>query len=213
MRTAWIALACICASGCTDLVTVEVGADRVEPIELSETLPLGVALTACPTVTIPIVVPGAEAATASSAPSDGGCAITAQLSNAVIVDRETIAAQKQSLGTFDVTALVGIDVELVELELVDENGRSLPVERVTIATDDQLLFDTTIIGVQSPRPRSALPESVVAQFRSALATPADVRADLALQITFASAAAVPKRIGVRMVLQPILLIDVVRAAL
>jgi hypothetical protein len=189
----------------------------VKPIEVSRAIVLSPAAlpSACPATTLPITVPDARAATATLAPSGDACVVTVHLDSVVLIDRDTIAAQQQSLGSFDATALVGIDLELLELDLTDESGRSLAgeVRRVAISVDGEPLFDTSTIGPQAEPPRSALPEPAVAAFRSALTTPSDVRADLDLELAFERAAPIPKRLDVRMLLQPILLVDVVRAAL
>lgn len=216
MRIASLSLVLLCASGCTDLVTTEVGADRVAPIEIEGSIPgVPTDLEGCPTATVPIRWADARDATVTSAPSDTECEVTVRATEALIVDRATIEAQSQSIGAFDETALVGVDLELVELVLTDDDGRSLEdaVRQASVLVDGQPLYEGVAVGPQSPPPRSSLPESTVATFREALAAPRDVRADLELRFTFTDADAIPKRVGLGLVLQPILIVDVVRAAL
>ncbi len=215
MRRLGLVLVLLALPGCTDLVTARVGAGRVKPIEVRESIPLASAtLPACVPLTLPIEVPEARSATVELSPSGDACLVTVRLTSAVIVDRATIAAQLASLGTFDVSALVGIELVLNELDLTDGSGAEADVRAVAIAVDGQALFDTTTLGPQpSPPPRGALPESTVMAFRAALKSPADVRADLTIQLTVPNAAALPKQLEVRMVVQPVLLVDVVRAAL
>lgn len=217
MRASWPTLGLLLAiSGCTDLVTVELGAGRVSPIEVRQEVPLRAEiLRSCAPVTLPFEWPNSEGASASIAPAGAGCEVTIVVTSAVIVDRDTIVEQLASIGELDATALVGIDVELVELVLTAGDGSSLDgaITAAAVRIDGQPIFMGVSPGVQSPPPRGALPETTAAGFRAALTQPADVRADLELRFVFADPSAIPTRLGVRVVLQPIFLVDVVRAAL
>lgn len=216
MRLAWLPFIVLCASACTDLVTTEIGEGSVAPIEIERSVSLpATAPQGCPTATIPITWPDARAASVSIAPGDAGCEVTVRASEVVVVERATVEAQAQEIGDFDETALVGIDLELVELEVTDDAGASLgaAVRDATVSLDGQPLFESVGVGAQSPRARGTLPEATVAEFREALAEPQDVRGDLELRFTFTGAKAIPEQLDVRIVLQPILLVDVLRAAL
>jgi hypothetical protein len=203
------------ASGCTDLVTIDVGRDRLSPITFEREVVLGGgALASCPAGESALRPDGALGGSASIAPVASGCLARVVLRDALLVDRETMIRIAESTEGFDTTALVGFDVEVDELTIA---GDGAPLGAETISALEVLLESEPVIEAPGPESvagdRVALPEPVVDSFLEAVELERELRVDVEVRLTFRAGAPLPDRLGVRLVLQPILRIDVVRAAL
>jgi len=208
-------LGVVLGSGCSDPVSVDVGMDRISPVELERGLSLGGgALLGCPEVERSLAPDRALAASASIAPVTSGCLARLRLEDALLVDAGTVDRIADSIDGFDRTALVGFDVQVDALSL-DADGAPLSSE--TVRELRILLEGETVLAASDPGAlagqRVALPESVVDAFFEAVDARRELRVDLEVRLTFREGEALPERLHVRMVLQPILRIDVVRAAL
>lgn len=194
-----IVAALLLGTACTDLVTVDVGAPNLEPVVVERDLPAGPVDAACAAARG--AVEGTVVGRDVDVP-DGACLVVLRSPNEVLVERAFLEANADELARFDPSALVGIDVEILELELgIDPLGVRLSIDGRPLVTDLE------------ERQRVALPQSLVARFREALVEPADVRADLELRVVIADPGDVPETVRMRLVFQPILRVDAVRAAL
>lgn len=205
----------VLASGCTDLVTIDVGRDRIAPITFEREVVLaGGALTGCPAGERTLSPDGALGGSASIAPVVSGCLARVVLSDALFVDRDTMVRIAESTEDLDTTALVGVDVE-VDALAIEGDGVALGSE--AIAELDVLLESEPVIEAPSPESvtgdRVALPEPVVGAFLESVELERELRVDVEVRLTFRAGAPLPDRLGVRLELQPILRVDVVRAAL
>lgn len=205
----------VLASGCTDLVTIDVGRDRISPITFERELVLGGgALASCPAGESTLSPDGALGGSASIAPVASGCLARVVLRDALLVDREAMGRIAESTEGFDTTALVGVDAEVDELA-IEGDGVTLGSE--TIAALEVRLESEPVLEAPSPESvegdRVALPEPVVDAFLESVDLRRELRVDVEVRLTFREGAPLPDRLRVRLVLQPILRIDVVRAAL
>jgi hypothetical protein len=215
LRAACLALVTMLGSGCTDLVTVDVGPDRISPITFERELVLGGgALAGCPAGESTLRPDGALGGSASITPVATGCLARVVLRDALLVDRETVSRVADSIEGFDTTALVGFDVAVDELTI---RGDGVALGSATIAALEIRLESEPVLAAPSPESvtgdRVALPEPVVDAFLEAVELEHELRVDVEVRLTFRPRARLPDRLGVRLVLQPILRVDVVRAAL
>lgn len=194
-------LSAILVTGCTDLVTVDVGAGRIEPVTIEERVALDdLASGRCLDAERDIEAADALEGTLSVRALPSSCRVEVELDDAVLVDRATMIAIADALADLDTTALVGIDVEVLELIVPGSTSVELGLERTTLARSTELPV------------RTSVPEAVVDAFLVAVEKRAELRADLTLAVAFPRGTAL-SRVDARMVLQPILRVDVVRAAL
>lgn len=205
----------VLATGCTDLVTVDVGRDRIAPITFEREVVLGGgALASCPAGERTLSPDGALGGSASIAPIVSGCFARLVLRDALFVDREAIIRIAEATEGFDTTALVGLDVE-VDALAIEGDGAALGSERISEL--GVLLESEEVLAAPSPEDvtgdRVALPEPVVDAFLESVELERELRVDVEVRLTFREGAALPERLRVRLVLQPILRVDVVRAAL
>lgn len=216
LRTACAALlVLVLGSGCTDLVTIDVGRDRVPPIAFERELVLGGgALLGCPAGERTFDPEAALAGSASIAPVTIGCLARVRLDEAVLVESERIGAIADSIEGFDRTALVGFDVAIDELTI---RGDGAPLRGESIRELTMLLDDETVLSAPEPEEvvgdRVALPVPVVDAFFEAIEARRELRVDIEVRITFREGVPLPDRLRVSMRIQPILRVDVVRAAL
>lgn len=201
-------------SGCTDLVTIDIGRGRIAPIEVNRELDVGGGtLLGCPKIERSFAAEGAASASASLTPVTTGCRARLRLEDALLVNRANIERIGGMLAGFDRTALVGIDVEVDELAL-DGDGERLESDsthELSVLLDEQIVL-SAIEPESVPGRREALPESVVDAFFRAVDAEEALRVDLELQLTFREGARLPDTLRLHMLLQPILRVDVIRAA-
>lgn len=209
-----VPIAFVPTAGCTDLVTVDVGRGEIEAITFERELVVGGgALEGCPTGERPIEPVGALTGTASVTPVETGCLAGVRLERAVLVDEATMLDIADTLEGFDTTALVGFDVEVDALELAGD-GVLLDgsIRGLTILLEGDVVLEASE-PASLPGDRVALPQSVVDAFLDAVARRTELRVDVEVRVTFRDGARLPDRLRVEMVLQPILRVDVLRAAL
>lgn len=211
---AMLPLALLLGTGCTDLVTIDVGRDRIAPIVFERQLSVGGGPAfGCPTLEREFSPEGARSGFAAMAPVTEGCTARVVLEGAEIADRNEIITIAETLDGFDTTALVGIDVVVDELTLTGD-GVALGSDSLT---EVELLLDGTTV-LHGPDPasvlgsRAAVPETVVDAMLEAVADRAPLLVDVEMRATFEDAF-VPEGLHVRTVLQPILRVDIVRALL
>ena len=209
-----LAVLLIPLAGCTELVTIDVGRGKIEAITFERELVVGGgAVDGCPTGERPIEPVGALRGTASIAPVATGCLAGVRLEQAVLVDEARMREIADTLEDFDVTALVGFDVEVDALELA---GDGVMFDGSTSGLTILLEGDTVLEASEPasiPGDRVALPESVVDAFLDAVERRGELRVDVEVRVTFHEGAPLPDRLRVEMVLQPILRVDALRAAL
>ncbi len=215
---AYSILGCTFLFGCDDLVTIDVESEKIEPITVDLSLDLGdqpVAL--CPELVVPLQIANATAASATLTPVELGCRLDIRIDDAMLVSRETLMSQAQVLEDVDTTALVGIDVVLEEVVVEDgTTNTSFPpgtIQEIGLGIEDQVVLRTTELGVQSTTVRGPLPRSLVDEFLVAIEKGTELRGDVELSLSFATASTVPPTVHIVVVLQPILRVDVVRAAI
>lgn len=215
MRLALLALpTLVLLSGCEDLVTVRVG---LEPITFERDLKIGeVPPDVCPSVSRDFTPASALAGTATLAPVATSCVLTVRLEDAVLMDRATVLVIREELEGADTTALLGVVVQVNEVEVTDARGAPLDpraIDELEVGIDGVPVIPPTTLGEPLDGMEVALPQRTVDELLAGIAERREVRADLELRLSFVDPNAIPPQARVRIVLTPILLVDAVRAAL
>lgn len=212
MRTPIALVAAVLACGCQDLVTVEVGLD---PIELTRELRVGVIPPdVCPSVNRDLAPTHALSGSATLEPVAERCALTIRLEGAVLMERATVDALRAQLEGTDTTALVGVVVQVREVELVDARGVPLTpadVAEIELRVDSVAVVPSTALDASLETTRVVLPHETVEELLAAVEERREARADLELRLVFTSSEAIPETFLARVVLAPALLVDVIRA--
>ena len=213
-----IALAAFLAVGCTDLVTTDIGRGEIAAIEIDRRFSLDQARPRdlCPTLTRELPPGDARAASASLAPVEIGCELTLRVEDAVLVSAASMEQHGDAVGDRDTTAIVGIDVEVDELLVEDGAGVRLGQDEVGHIVLE--LEGTEVVRMAGPTGqeapiRGSLPQSLVDDFVAGLESGAEVRGDVEVRAIFTDASHIPDESRIYARLQPILRVDVVRAAL
>ncbi len=201
-------------TGCEDFVTVQIALD---PVAIDRDFAIGeLPPDVCPSVTRELEPMRALAGTATLEPIAAECVLTIELDDAVLLERDAVLAVREQLAGADTTALLGIVVDVEEAELMGPGGAAIgPAALHTIEgrIDGVAVVPPTAPGAALAATRVLLPRSTVDELLAAIDEGREARADLTLRLAFAGPAAVPSEARFHLALQPILLVDAVRAAL
>ena len=208
-------------TSCADLTTVTLGPDDLAAIEHERRVDLdAVPLFGC--------VPGAfevddgseGITTVLVSPEGAICRMTLVLDDVVLLDEAETRSASEQLADYDVDAVRAIRVQVEALEVSDAQGASvidapavlgveLRMESTTLLTHEDLPIDPAM-----PIERT-LPDEVRVRTIDAIEQGTALTADLHIDLLFdaANLASVPRTLGVRTVVQPIVDVDAVAAVL
>jgi hypothetical protein len=220
MNRAYLLLAATCCVGCAaaeDLVTINLGAGDLQTVKIEQSLKIGDTPQIPSCIPIPITLSQANAS-AELEPVADGCALTLSQTDLVIVDQKEVENARKKAGPFDIDGITGAHVELLKLNLLNEDGSTLPlaqyVDAVTVQVDNQVVVNKIAASaLQNDTPKADLPDSLVDKLKSAVK--ANHPATAAVKITFwldgAKLLQLPTALSVSAVIQPELDVNVIKA--
>lgn len=213
------AVSCSCAGvseSVDELATVELGAEALSPVQLERSVELGAdRIPACLdfSATLP-----ANNTTVSLKNSANGCALSIGQPGLVLLDVAALERARRESGPFDVSGIRSGGVELQKLELSTAHGSPLRladyVTFVSVQVDGQVVLDRVAPGELEGLSRQ-LPASVIDKLRSSLTNNQVATADIVLTLWLSAQTqlSLPDNLTMLLVLQPLLQVNVVDAAL
>jgi hypothetical protein len=200
-----------------DLVTVELGAEELNTIQIERSVTLGPAsLPACFDVNATLPSSDTTVALKNSA---SGCMLIVSQSDLVLADEQTIERAREAQGPFEVDGIRRGSVEVQSLQLSTDDGTPVIlsdyVTALSVEVDGQLVLD----GIEpsalegDDKLNQPLPDPIIEKLKAALENNQTATANvvLTLWLTDQTLNDPPDSLNLRLVLQPELQVDLVDA--
>lgn len=211
------ALSILITAGCSDLFLVELGRGQIGQVLVDRTFPTGHRpYEGCPEVRLAFESDGGGPhGNVVIAPLSHGCLLSVRVEDAILLNAATMSAWSDALASYDMRALVAIDVIIDELRLLGEARQPLDVRTlaaVSIALDDRILVDhRDLAHFGKEELRVSIPQSLIDRFIEALDEKKAFTGTIDVRLVLRPEVAIPRALRVRTLLQPVLLVDGWRA--
>ena len=199
-----------------DITTITLGNNYIQPVEIDESVKLSdEPLVAC----IPIQVDLPERnAIVTLQPSTAGCALTLHQPELVLFDKKQIDKARKQAGSFDIDGIRGGSVALIQIELLNPEGRTLPladyVDAVTVEVDGVVLLDRMDPDMLlNDQPKRELPSPLLEKLKSSVKNgqPATANVVLTLWLRGWVIQDVPPSLNMTLLIQPELEVSLLEA--
>jgi hypothetical protein len=213
----FVAVSCASCAAAEDLVTINLGKGDLQTVKIDQALKIGDTPQIPSCIPIPITL-SADNASAELKPVADGCALTLRQTDLMIVDQKEVDNARKQAGPFDIDGITAARVELMKLNLLNEQGGTLPlaqyVDAVTVQVDNDTVIDKMAASeLQNDTPKAELPDALVEKLKSAVKASHPATADV--QITFwlggTKIVQLPTTLSISAVLQPELDVNVFKA--
>ena len=206
------ALSLTLAAGCSDVFLVELGRGQIGQVVVDRTFPTGLhPYDGCPSIRAATDPSRGARTEVVVAPLSHGCLLALRMEDAVLLNDATMAAWSDALASYDMSALIAIDVIVDELVL--DGGRSVDfgpseLHSVSIALDDRVLLDKEEIeSLDTDEIRLAIPATLVDRFITALDEKRAFTGTIDVRVVLRPGIEIPRILHLRTMLQPVLLVD------
>jgi hypothetical protein len=206
------ALTLTLTAGCSDAFLVELGRGQIGQVVVDRTFPTGFRpYEGCPSVRIGTDGSSGPRGEIVVAPLSKGCLLALHMEDAVLLNDATMAAWSDALVSYDMNALIAIDIIVDELVL--DGGRSVDlgadeVHSVSIALDDRVLLDLEEIqSLDTNEVRLGIPDTLVDRFVTSLDERRAFTGTIDVRVVLRPGVQIPRILHLRTMLQPVLLVD------
>ncbi len=198
-------------SGCDDWLLVELGRGQIGQVTVDRTFPTGLyAYEGCPSID-QRYTSGAGGGRIVVAPLSEGCLLAVHIENAELLSAGTMALWAEALKSYDMSALISIDVGIDEFVLDGGRMHPLGTERVralSVALDERVLVEEKdLVNLHEDEVRVPIPQELVDRFEQALDERVAFTGTLDIRLVLRSSVPIPRFLHVRTLLQPYLLVD------
>lgn len=199
-------------TGCSDAFLVELGRGQIGQVVVDRTFPTGLRpYEGCPEIHLSSEGSSGPRGEIVVAPLSHGCLLSVHMEDAVLLNSATMSAWHDALVSYDMNALVAIDVIIDELVL--DGGRLVPLapdamRSVTIALDERVLVDRDDLAtIDTKELRVTIPEPLVDRFVTALDERRAFTGTIDVRMVLRPGIEIPRLLHLRTLLQPVLLVD------
>lgn len=206
------ALSLTLAAGCSDAFLVELGRGQIGQVVVDRTFPTGYRpYEGCPSIRLASDPERGPRSEVVVAPLSHGCLLALHMEETVLLNDATMAAWSDALVSYDMSALVAIDVIVDELVL--DGGRFVDlgpseVHSLSIALDDRVLIDQEEIeSLDTDEIRLGIPDTLVDRFITSLDEKRAFTGTLDVRLVLRPDVEIPPVLHLRTMLQPVLLVD------
>jgi len=215
-----LVLGCAAASDAVDdAITVEVGAESLQAVEMDHSIVLpGAGIPACLdfSATIP-----SSTTTVTLSNSPMGCSLTVDQPALVLLDEHAIERAREEAGNFDVDGIRGATLELQTLDLSAADGTRLElaehIDAVTLVVDGEVLLDHVDASELQADAQLAreLPTPLTDKLKTSLKANQAATADVVVSLWLRrdGLSDLPDTLHMHLVMQPKLQVNLVDAAL
>lgn len=211
-RAALVLLVSVLGPGCSDLFLVELGRDQIGKVRVDRSFPTGLrGYDGCPSLHLVFGKEGSTSGDVVVAPLSAGCLLSVRMEEAELLNAPTMRAWAEALKSYDMSALIAIDIIVDELSL--DAGRRSPfgdgdVRSLSIALEDRVLVDQDDLAtLGTSELRMTIPQRLVDRFLEALENGHAFTGTLDLRLVLREGVEIPPVLHLRTLLQPVLLVD------
>lgn len=224
MKPAYLLMLSVFCVGCAeirdtaaDITTITLGSEYIKPVEIDQSVKLSdEPVLAC--IPIEVDLPERNAVVSLQPNAAGGCALTLRQPELVLFDKAQIDNARKQAGSFDIDGIRGGSVELLQVELLNGDNQTLPLEQyvdaVTVEVDGIVLLDKLEPArLQNEQPKRKLPAALLDKFKNAVKNGQPAKADVVLRLWLSSwvITDVPTALNMTLVLQPELEVSLLEA--
>jgi hypothetical protein len=210
-------LGCGASDTIDNLTTITLGAEAFSPIRVERTVELGA--TRLPACVDAKISDDASQATAQLQKTSGGCVLSIEQPNLVLLDSEQAQHVRDQSGRFDIDGVRAGSVELQTFQIQNADGTPVDlgkyISSVSLELNGEALLDhvnpSSLGG--DPQRQLTLPTSVVEELKDAVKTNQTATAEVAVSLVLTNAAMsdIPSSLNVLIVMQPELEINIIKA--
>jgi hypothetical protein len=199
-----------------DAVTVEVGAESLQAVEMDRSITLdGARIPDCQdfNATIPVTN-----TTVVLRKSPGGCTLSVQQPDLVLLDEHAIERARAKAGNFDVNGIRSCTLQLQRFDLSTADGAALAlsqyIDGITLVIDGEIVLDhVSASELQAAVLARKLPAPLMEKLKAAVKANQAAAADVEFSLWLRAPAELPDTLDMHVVLQPTLQVNVIDAAL
>jgi len=199
-----------------DAVTVEVGAESLQAVEMDRSITLdGARIPDC--LDFDATVPLTNT-TVMLRKSPGGCTLAVQQPDLVLLDEHAIDRAREKAGNFDVDGIRSCTLELQRFDLSTANGAALALaeylDGITLIIDGEVVLDhVSASELQAAALARRLPARLMEKLKTAVKANQAAVADVEFSLWLRAPVDLPDTLDMHVVMQPTLQVNVIDAAL
>jgi len=199
-----------------DAVTVEVGAGTLQTVDMDRSITLdGARIPDCLDFNATVALTNTTVALSNTA---RGCTLTVEQPDLVLLDQQAAERAREKVGDFDVDGIRSASLELQTLDLSTADGAPLALaqylDAITLIVDGEIVLDrVTASELQGGAVTRELPAPLLEDLKAAVKANEAASADVELSLWLRTPSELPDTLRMRAVIQPILQVNVVDAAL
>jgi hypothetical protein len=204
------------SSAVDDAITVEVGAESLQAVEMDRSITLdGARIPDCLDFNATVALTNTTVALNNT---PRGCTLTVEQPDLVLLDEHAIERARQEAGDFDVDGIRSASLELQTLELSTAEGTPLALSQyldaITLIVDGEIVLDRVSASeLQAAALARELPEPLMEDLKASVKANEAARADVVISLWLRTPSELPDTLRMRVVIQPTLQVNVVDAAL
>jgi hypothetical protein len=208
---------CAAASDAVDdAITVEVGAESLQAVEMDRSITLdGARIPDCLDFDATVA---ATNTTVALRKSRGGCTLTVQQPDVVLLDEHAIERAREKAGHFDVDGIRSCTLELQRFDLSTADGAALALSQyldgITLIIDGEIVLDhVSTSELQAAAVSRQLPEPLMEKLKTSVERNQAALVDVEFSLWLRAPSDLPDTLDMHVVMQPTLQVNVVDAAL